>query len=804
MPVTTSHQTLASPMGDLRYSLRSLAKSPGFVLVATMCLGLALALNTTTFAILDAMRHPSLPVKDPDRLFEVRMWGRGAGSDAPAWERYSVLREGQFYDDIAFYDWDPRGLVQAGPDVSEQSVTRVTSNFFQLLGAEPEQGRLLGPGVPDNSAVVSHDLWEVALAGRSLRGLTIGVNEREYQVVGVLPSTMQYPGGDIWIAMPAAAERTGAGVWGIISPVVKLKRGWTDESVKARLAALASRLTLSYGNGPVPYAFTLKSIVPDPLQLRQIHFAMAGAAFAVLLIACANLAGLMLVRGVVKRRELALRMALGAGCGTVVRQLLTESVVVATVGAALGLMLTLWAIPVLASQMPPAVRMLGVVRPHPSWRVFLAGLGAAVGTLVLFGLWPALRASDVDVSEPLKDASAGATGRRRWRYSPLVVAEVALSLVLLMSAALLTRAAGRIARSMLGYDKEGLLDAWVWQGRRTQLSADTSGRILDDLRVRLTVLPGVQAVAARGDRGFGSAGVVSEFYDGYNGLLAKTQVHRVTDGFLGTLGIPVLRGRDFLPGDERAEAVIVDETVAAALWPDGHAVGQLIKLGGPQSKGPWRPVIGVARRALAGGPPYDPYLPPTGAIYLAWRPGENARGWGLAIRTSRLDAGALMDLRRTIRTALPPQGRVLWVGPWLEYFDIEVRARFFLVKVFGAFSVFALVLASMGLYGVVSYSVSQRMREFAVRIAVGAPSRDVVRLVALDAAVMILAGTGAGAFLAMWGSTLLGDWLYNVYHTDALSLVTAEVVLFAAGFAACLQPALRAMRADPIEILRAI
>ena len=786
---------------DLRYALRSLSKSPGFVLVATLCLGLALALNTTTFAILDAMLHPSLPVKDPDRLFYVTMWGRQAGGGAPQWERYEVLRAGRFYEDIAFFDWDPMGLITAGDDVSEQWVYRVSSGFYQLMGARPELGRLLDPASPEDAAVVSHDFWERSLAARPLDGLTIWVSGREYRVIGVFPSDMTFPGGDVVLPVPRAAERTGAGL-GWVFPVVKVRRGWTSEAVAAQLAILARRLTLEYGTGSVPYGFSARPIASERAELRQIHFAMAGAAFLVLLIACANLASLMLVRGVAKRREIALRMAIGAGRRTVVWQVLAEAVLLAVMGAALGLLLTLWAIPLLGSQMPPSVRGLGIVRPQPSWRVFAAGLVAGVGTLAVFGLWPAIRASKVDLSEPLKDASASTTAQRRWRYSPLVVVEVSLCLVLVMGAVLLAKATGRLSELALGFDRERLLRARIWTGRG-MVRADSVERISRDLLARVAALPEVRSVAALG--GSGSVSAMSEFYDGYNGLLPRTSRHFVSDGFLGTMGIPVLEGRDFLPGDERASVVVVDQVVATALWPDGRAVGQLIKLSGPERNTPWVRVVGVAREASVGGPPADPYLPSQGAVYQAWQPEGRYGGWGLAIRTegTQLDVRAALALRQAIRDALLG-GRALSVEPWLSGLDREVRARHFLISVFGAFSVFALALATVGLYGVVSYSVSQRMREFAVRIAVGAPGRDVVKLVAHDGAVMILAGTGIGAFLAMWGSTLLGEWLYNVYHTDAVSLVLAEAVLLLAGFAACAQPALRAMRANPVEILRAI
>jgi hypothetical protein len=407
----------------------------------------------------------------------------------------------------------------------------------------------------------------------------------------------------------------------------------------------------------------------------------------------------------------------------------------------------------------------------------------------------------VDLSGPLKDASAGIAGRRQSRYSPLVVVEVALSLMLLMGVALLTKAADRLSGAVAGFERAGLMEAWVWAGRG-MVRADSAQRTLRDLLARVEALPEVQSVAAMGNRG-GNRSIMSEFYDGHNGLLSRVSVYAVTDGFLRTMGIPVLQGRDLLPGDEDAGAVVVDASVATALWPDGRAVGRLVKVSNFRGEATWHRVVGVARQTFARGPEAERFVPSQGEVYQAWKPDSRTTGWWLALRIPQVDAGVRLSVRRTIQDALPGSG-TLYLRPWLSEFNDVVRARYFLAKVFGAFSGFALALSAIGLYGVVSYSVSQRMREFAVRLAIGAPARTVMNLVAHDGAVMVLAGTGLGAFLAMWGSTLLGDWLGSVHHTDARSLVIAEAVLLLAGFAASLQPALRAMRANPVEILRAI
>jgi putative ABC transport system permease protein len=783
---------------DLRHALRSLARSPGFALVAALCLGLALALNTTTFAILDAMLHPTMPVERGDELHEVKLWGVGVAVTAPTWDVYSILRQGTFFQEIAFWDGG-RGFVtvRVGDHVDERLVPRVSRNLYPMMGVRPELGRVIDRSSPDNVALVSHDMWERSLGGAPMAGLRVWVGDEEYHVIGVLPPDMTYPGWGtgIWIPVPRASERTGAGLSGVI-PVVRVRRGTIG--VTQQLAVLSARMRAEYGRSWNPYAFSLGSILPGAEPLDRIHLALAGAAAIILLIGCVNLASLMLVRGVAQRRELALRMALGAGRATLVRQLLAESSLITAVGAVLGVLLTVWAVPVLHSRIPQYVLNVGLVPLHPSWRVFVFGLGLASATLLLFGLWPALRASDVDVSEPLKENSAAAVGRRRWRYSPLVIAEVGLSLILLMGATLLVKAAERESNTALGYDRTGLLDARIALGSRI---ADTAvARVDHDVVTRIRTLPGVRgATAVALGRANGAA--MSEAYDGTNGLLTRAAGGHVDDGFFAAFGLPVIRGRTFLPGDERDSALIVDALAARNLWPDGHAVGRRVKLGGPESHSLWYRVVGVVRTAEIQGPPGDPYLQPEGAIYVAWAP--RTRAFDVVIRTAHLDAAGSVALRESIRQALPPGGYV-YVRPWLSQFDSRMRAQFFLVRVFGSFSAFALLLAATGLYGVISYSVTQRMREFAVRLAVGAPTGDIVRRVTHDAAVMVLAGTSIGAFVAMWASRLLGDWLWTVNHTDVIALVVAEAVLLLAGLAAALQPALRAMRANPVEILRAI
>lgn len=785
-------------MRDLRYALRSLGKSPGFVAVATLCLSLALALNTTTYAILDAMLRPTLPVKDAARLFDVTMWGwfggsAGSISGPTPFEKYRVLRDGTFYEDIAIVT-SVGGTVQAGDSVADMGVTQVSPNFFQLLGAEPELGRLFGPGTSDDVAVVSYQVWVHALDARPIEGATIWIGSRSHTVIGVLHPAMTWPGSVI-VPLPAGAEPR----W--LSPVVRIKKGLRPEALYAQLAALASRLTATYGQPDrVPFSYQLTPLAPQSVRLRKIHLAMGGAALAVLLVACANLAGIMQARGAAKQRELALRLALGSGRGALVRQQLAEAGIVSVVGGAFGFLLALWAIDILIYRMPPYVAGL-VTQPQMSWRVVAFSLLAAGGTVLLFGLWPALRASDVRVSDPLKDTSGTTTARRRHRYNPLIIGEVAVSLVLLMAGWLLGKATVRLAEFDFGYDTSGLVSVFVGTyGRR---AADSVQRGLDDVVQRVRSVPGVKGASWFRRSVPEGYTILADVYDGTAGLVHSDKQRIVSEGFLRTLGIPVIQGRDFLPGDgEAGGAAIVDELLARELWGGEPAVGHRIKLGDPESDVPWLPVVGVARRAALDFN-WDPDLARSREVYVMT--GHGAYGIGLVVARVEGNSGStVLALRRAIRTARPSGAPLGPVWPWLRNFEDRVKARGFLASVFGAFSVFATVLAAVGLYGVLSQTVGQRLREFGIRVALGAVPRDLVRLVARDAAVMVLAGVALGAFLAMWGAQLLDAMLYQVHTTDAASLVAAEVVLLVAGAAACVVPVLRAMRANPVEILRAI
>ena len=787
---------------DFRYALRGLARSPGFVAVAAVSLALGLGLVTAMFAILDAATHPWVPYRDADRLYDVRYWMSGRDQRfSPAWVVAALRERTSAFEAILPYGWAQTSLGPAGSGVPDVLVAKVPPRLFGILGVQPRRGRpLQAADVGADVVVVSEALWKRQFPGRtSVQGAWLPLADRRYAVVGVMPSGMDFPwSASAWLPIPDSLAPTARDA---ASVMVKLKPGFAREAANAELAAVAIYLTRTYHVEQAPFAFYLQPLRNDPMRLTDIHVAMLGAAIAVLLIACANLANLMLARGLAKRREIALRLAIGASRPAVIRQMFAECAVLAAAGAALGVALSLWGVRLLQHRVPQQLWWLGLVRPQLSWRVFaLAALAAAAASL-LFGLLPAIRvAGAVSLDEPLKDG-AGTTGRTRHRYSPLVIAEVAMALVLLMGAGLLLKAVHRFASYEFNFAARQLLRGGI------SLPPAAPGAATDLLARELALVgavrtvPGVvDAAAETGAQAPGGAVSAEEATDS-TGQLSMLAYPVVTPDYLRTMGLPVLEGRDFQDGDLGGDGVAVLNSAAAArLYPHRSAVGRMLKLGAPSKLAPWVRIVGVCRTKAEGRPDAPNFAPD---VYVVRRPDPGKRLAALYVRTARQDPAITAAVQAKLKSLGP--GVAYGVFPYLSWWEAQVQAQGFVARLFALMGAFALLLAAVGVYGVLAYTVSRRLREFAVRIAVGAAQADMLRLVLHDGMVMILAGTGVGAFAAFWASGLLTRFLEDqqVLPTDVLTLVAAEALLLAVATAASLAPALRAMRADPIEILRA-
>ncbi len=599
----------------------------------------------------------------------------------------------------------------------------------------------------------------------------------------------------MWVPLPPGTDERGTSRM-ILTPVVRLKPGVTREAAAQELHALAALLTARHGAQDAPFAFELSPMRYRTEQIRYINKAMVGSALAVLIIACVNLAHLMLARGLAKRRELALRMALGASRAAVVRQMFAECVFITAGGAALGAVVALWGADLLTNRVPPEVTWVGLVKPQLSWRVFGWSVAAVVVSAAVFGLVPAIRvALDVNVSEPLKDG-AGTTGRLRHRYSPLVIVETALALVLLMGGGLLVRTVLELRRPLAtGIDRSTLLNAFVMTNRRDS-TAPRARR--EDVLAIVRGTPGVREVAYQGAMVL-RGGAISPELVGRDSTrtITRRYAHVVSPAYVRVLGLPILRGRDFAPGDAVGNgAAIIDPVAAARLYPGQEAVGRMIKLGAPATDAPWVPIIGIVR-----SPSYSRGAEEVLASVWVVRPESTVDGMLLA-RTESTDPRIAATIRRDLRQLPGVLG--VHVDRYDAWREGALASRVFLARMFVAMGFAALALAALGLYGVLAYAVGQRMREFAVRIALGAEPRQLFRMVLHDGAVMLLAGTGIGAFVALATTRYLDAVIEIVFRTDVWSLVGAEALLIAVGLAAAWGPARRAVKANPLDILRAV
>ncbi len=790
---------------DLRYALRSLRRSPGFAAVAVLSLGVGLGLVTTMFAILDATTHPWVPYRDPDRLYTVRYWlSTTSAQFNPAWALTALRQRTHAFDAILPYGVSVLDLSRdEGYSGSEDRkiVVRAPAQIFAVLGVKPVRGRLLENADVGRGALVSEALFRQRFPGRgSLAGASLALGDQTYAIVGVMPN-----GGEsyvlnpsVWLPLPDSLAQAPREFGDIL---VKLKPGWTREGANAELNAVATYLTKTYHAERAPFAFYLWPVRNDPMRLGDIHWAMVGAALAVLLIACVNLANLTLVRGLAKRREVALRLAIGASRGAVIRQMFVECAVLTLAGAALGAAVSVWGVEILRSSVPQNLWWRGIVRPQLSWRVFGLTAFAAGAASMLFGLLPAARvARAVSLDEPLKDG-AGTTARTRQRHSALVISEVALALVLLMGAGLLIKAVHRIASYEFNFAARQLLRSGIFVPKPA--GGQASDLLGTELRVvaALRAVPGVVDAAAESFARPPGLTVTAEMEGDSTRLLTLDRVSIITPAYLRTMGLPVLAGRDFEDGDLAGDGVAVLNSVAAArLYAREPATGHMVKLGAASSDGPWLRVVGVCR-TLAVGPPGDLRFNPE--VYVVRRPEPNQRIAKALIHTSREDPRITAAVSAKLATLGPSVG--FQVTPYLSDWEAEVRSQGFLARLFATMGAFALLLAAIGIYGVLAYTVNRRLREFAVRVALGAQRTDLWKMVLHDGMVMTLAGTALGAFVAFWAAGLLGAFLEDqqVLPTDVFVLIAAEAVLIVVASAATLGPAFRAMRADPIEILRA-
>jgi predicted permease len=840
--------TLGAPRGrlladlaqDTRYGVRTLRRAPGYTVAAVVTLALGVGVNAAIFSLVSATVLQRLPARDPDRLAFVRSENAGVSFSYP---EYADLRDHQTpFEGLTAWGGIAASLSRDGrADLVEGAI--VTGNYFQVLGVVPSLGRLLTPAddmVPGAHpvAVISHGLWRRRFGARpDIAGQDVLLNGHRFTVVGVTPAT--FTGlqlgvrNDVIVPMmmqpvmrPPRAGYSGeqdpdllrrrTGRWLFL--MGRLKPGVGVDQAQAALAPLGVPLAQAArrtDGAPIRF-LVMPAAGGDPgqrAQLVSVATLLLSVVGAVLLLACANVANLSLSRGAARGREIAVRLALGASRGRLVRQLLTESVLVALAGGGLGLVLAYGAVAALRATPPP-----GVTPPEfgIDARVLLFTLAVSIVAGVLFGLAPALGAARAALVPALKDGKAAADPR--WRRldlrSALVIGQVGLSLMLLVAAGLLVRSLRRAQAIDPGFDAERLVAARL-QINLLRYTRDQGVQFYRRVIEDVGALPGVEKAAlARVPVLGGGARVTSLHVEGRTGgegaergegLGATARgrdsvnVNVVDAGYFQTLGIRLRSGRLFGPEDgATAPAVaIVNEAFERLHFPEGGGRGALhrrISLDGPQ--GPWAEVVGIV-----GDSKYRTLTETSAPIAYVPLAQNHESGVVLYARTSGDPAALVPAVRRAVH-ALDPNLPLPDVLPLMDTVGLSLYAARMGAVLLSAFGGLALALSAVGVYGVMAFSVSRRTREIGVRIALGARRADVLRLVLGDGMRLVLVGTALGMAGALGGARGLESFLYGVSSRDAPTLAAVAAVLALVALAACLVPARRAARVDPLVALR--
>jgi len=821
---------------DLRFGLRMLAKNPGFTAVAVLTLALGIGANTAIFSVVNAVLLRPLPYPEPGQLVQLRAdWSGSPSSVIGSATFVEVKAQSQSLARIAAYSGGEMTLTGVGS--AERVVAgAVTADFFPLLGIQPALGRNFTreedtPNGP-KAAILGHGLWQSRFGGDAdVLGRTITLNEQSYTVVGILPARFQYPEPfQLWT--PLALGETGGtfvkygeGMM-LLKAIARLKPGVTLQQAQAELQTIAQRIqpggpTATPGGNPRPRGeggeggegggggegvLTLVGLHEQVVgDVKGALLVLLGAVAFLLLIACANVANLLLARAAARQREMAVRAALGAGRLRVARQLLTESVLLSLAGGGLGLLVAFWGVQALGQWSDaslPAMHGIGI-----DASVLAFTLGVSVITGLVFGLAPAFQAWRTDVNAALKQEGRGDTGGHRNRLRHLlVVSEVALALVLLIGAGLLIKSFSRLTEVNPGFRTDGVLTFQVTLGG--EKSSPQKVNFIEQIVERLKALPGVQAAAATDSLPLTQFERITpaeiegrppiDWSKVKPGEVRPASRPTVTLDYFNAMGIPVKNGRAFTSEDARPAAgvVIVNEAFEKHHFPGESAVGKRIHLLGSSAGATWLTVVGVVSDVLQSGLAGDVML----EVYTPVL--EDAGGaLSFVIRTTGKPASLISAVRATVAEVEPNQAlhNVMTMEQRLANTTTSRRLN---TALLGSFAAVALLLAAGGIYGVMSYAVTQRRREIGVRMALGAQKSDVLGLIIHGGLRLTLLGVAIGLAGAFALTRYLSNLLYSVKTTDPLTFLSVAVALTGVALLASWLPARRAAKVDPMKALR--
>jgi putative ABC transport system permease protein len=794
---------------DLRYAIRTLAGSPGFTIVALLALALGIGANTAIFTVVNAVLLRALPFREPDRL--VMIWEKppkGSGRNTVNPVNFLDWRErNRVFEGISAVFQLPSNLTGEG-EPEQIFAGLVSSNFFTLLGVSPALGRTFLPEEEQSgkspigaNAVLSYGLWQRRFGGDpGILGRSITLNDRTVKVIGVMPSGFAFPNlkADLWT--PYVTNR-GSQEGRYLSTVARLKAGVSLTQAQMEMEGIMRQIAQERPEFNAKWSATVVPLHEQAVgDVRQALLVLLAAVGFVMLTACANVANLLLIRATGRTREIAVRAALGAGRFRIIRQLLVESTLLAIAGGAIGLLLAWWGVRALPSLIPPSVPLPRIGEIGLDIRVLAFTLLLSLATGVLFGLAPAFQVSRVDLQEALKQGGrSGAVPGARWLRGGLVAAEVAVSLLLLIGAGLMIRSFIELQRVDPGFRSDHVLTMSLFMGPSRFAR---SGPLLDQIMTRVHALPQVGAAGAihflpLTGRNSGTAVYPSEIPAPGPGSQSGALFSIITPGYLHALGIQFLQGRDFEERDRAGSGrvVIINESAARQFYPGENAIGKRLYVASGFGKGP-KEVVGIVRDIR-----HDALREkPKPAVFLPYD--QNPSMYSTLVIRSSGDPAQLTNAVKAEIHAVDknlPVSEIRSMDGVLADSIARPRVQSMLLSLFATL---ALVLATVGIYGVISYSVSRRTQEIGIRMALGACGANIVKLVLMEGVLLTSAGLVCGIAAALALTRYLATFLYGVAATDAAVFGGISALLMAVALVATVIPARRAARVDPMVALR--